>query len=262
MNFKRIKALWMQEYFITTHSTEVFFDTIILPLASLIVFGYLANFLAGSAGQNVSNSILSGMLLWQIVFIIQYTVSTTSLWNIWFKNLTNIFIAPISTGEYLMAQFLSALVKAIILFSLSCVFVFEVFHFNIFQFGVINISLFFINLGLFSLSLGTVILGLIFRYGTRVQSFAWGFLPLVQPITAAFYPVSILPVWLQYISRLLPPTYIFEAARDSLLTHAVRWDLIGISFGINCIYFMLALWFFISKYRQSMMSGQFARLDG
>lgn len=262
MSLSRIKGLLIQEYFITLNSFEVFFDIVVFPITSVIVFGFLAKYLSASADPTASYSLVAGMLLWEIVFIVQYTVSVSTLWNIWSKNLTNMFIAPTSLAEFLFSQFVSATIKAILLFNLSAILAIYVFQFNMYELGATNIVLYFINLALFSLSMGIIILGLIFRYGTRIQSFAWGILPTLQPLTAPFYPVSILPVPLQYVSRILPPTYIFEAARYSLISHTVRWDLIGISLVENSIFFILAIWFFVVKYRQSMASGQFARLDG
>lgn len=104
-----------------------------------------------------------------------------------------------------------------------------------------------------------MILGLIFRFGTRIQAFAWGLLPLFQPLTAAFFPVSVLPQPLRSIAYLFPPTYVFEAARASLASPTIRWDLLGISAGENLFYLILALWFFTVMFKKSKDSGQFAR---
>jgi ABC-2 type transport system permease protein len=121
--------------------------------------------------------------------------------------------------------------------------------------------LYFVNLTLFSLSLGIVILGLIFRYGTRIQAFAWGILPMLQPITAAFYPVSVLPGWLQTVAWLMPPTYVFEAARINITNSQIQWYFLGISLVENVIYFAVAIWVFNVLFRNSKKTGQFARLE-
>jgi ABC-2 type transport system permease protein len=261
MSINRIKGLMLQELFISLRSLEVIFDFLIFPIMSIIVFGFLALFLSGSGQNNIANSLLTGMLLWEIIFIIQYSVSVESLWNIWSDNLSNMFIAPISLFEYIFAQSLSGILKAIIIFIPASFLSYAIFHFNIYQLGAVNLLLYFVNLTLFSLSMGLVILGLIFRYGTRIQSFAWGILPILQPLTAAFYPVSVLPGWLQTVAWLLPPTYIFEAARASLSCPCVQWRLIGISFVENIIYFIMAIWLFNLLFRNSKKTGQFAKLE-
>jgi ABC-2 type transport system permease protein len=39
------------------------------------------------------------------------------------------------------------------------------------------------------------------------------------------YPVSVLPVWLQHVARLVPVTYALEGMRAALLGHAALRDL-------------------------------------
>lgn len=261
MSIDRIKGLMLQELYISLHSNEVIFDILVFPIMSVIVFGFLALFLSGSVQNNIAYSLLMGMLLWEIIFLIQYSVSVGSLWNIWSDNITNMFVAPISLFEYIFAQSLSGILKAIVVFIFASLLSAVIFHFNIYQIGISNLLLYFVNLMLFSLSMGIIILGLIFRYGTRIQAFAWGLLPVFQPLTAAFYPVSVLPLPLQKIAWLLPPTSIFEAARANLLNPAVQWHLVGISFIENIIYFIVAIWLFNVLFRNSKKTGQFAKLE-
>lgn len=258
MSITRIKGVFLQEYFVTVHSYEVIFDIVFFPLMSVVVFGFLSTYLSGSnpiAGKYV----LSGMLLWQIIFITQYSISMGSLWNIWSRNLSNMFIAPLTIKEYVFAHTASGILKSLFIFITTSILSFFVFHFNILDLGIWNIVLFAISFSFFAFSMGIIILGLIFRLGTRIQAFAWGILPVFQPLTAAFYPLNVLPGFLRDISYLLPPTFVFEASRKALLTHQTDWNLLGISFAENIVYFLLAIWFFSLMFRQSKESGQFAR---
>jgi ABC-2 type transport system permease protein len=111
----------------------------------------------------------------------------------------------------------------------------------------------------FAYSIGLLILGIIFRLGTRIQALAWGLVLIFQPLTAAYYPLSVMPPALQGIARLFPPTYVFEAARAGLESPDIRWTDIGIATAENVVYFGLALWFFNYMYRRSRQTGQFAR---
>ena len=63
---------------------------------------------------------------------------------------------------------------------------------------------------------------------------------LVQPLGAVYYPVSALPTWLQPISWMLPPSYVFEGLRAALIHHEIRWDLLIQGFIIDLIIFSLA----------------------
>lgn len=261
MNLNRIKGVLVQEFFITIRSYEVILDIFVFPITAILVFGFLGSYLSGSDNKEIGYSLLTGMLFWQIVFIIQYSVSVGSLWNIWSKNLSNMFITPISLPEYLVAQSFSGILKAFCIFIPASFVSIVMFQFNIYEIGIENLLLFFFNLVLFAISLGIIILGLIFRFGTRFQAFAWGLLPLFQPLSAAFYPVSVLPGFLQWIAYSLPPTFIFEALRASAAQPGIHWNLIGISFAENVVLFIFALWFFNLMFNKSKEVGQFARLE-
>lgn len=262
MKISHIKGLLIQEFFITLRSYEVILDIFVFPAMSTIVFGFLAVFLAGTVDTSLAYSFFVGMLFWQIIFVVQYSTSVSTLWNVWSRNLSNMFIAPVYLPEYIFAQILSAAVKACVIFILTSFLAIPFFHFNIYSLGMLNIFLYVFNLMLFAIALGFVILGLIFRFGTRIQAFAWGLLPIFQPFTAAFYPVSVLPAWMHPITYALSPTYIFEAIRTSLVTPGIQWHLIGISFGINIVYCIFAGWFFTVMFNKSKEKGQFARLEG
>lgn len=259
MSFNRVKAVLYQEFYITRRSVEIIMDIIFFPAMSIILFGFLSTYLSGAANSFVGHSVLMGMLLWGIVFIAQYTVSIGSLWNIWSRNLSNMFISPLNIKEYVFAHALSGSIKALLMFLITSVISIFVFRFNIFQLGVVNLFLFYINLIIFAFSIGLAILGLIFSFGTRIQAFAWGLLPMFQPLTAALYPVSVLPSPLKEISYIFPPTYIFEAARESLASRTTNWNLIATAFGINIIYLIFGILFFRLMFKKSRESGQFAR---
>jgi ABC-2 type transport system permease protein len=56
---------------------------------------------------------------------------------------------------------------------------------------------------------------------------------LIMPISAVFYPVAILPGFLQPVAWALPPTYVFEGMRALLIDHVFRADLMAEALAIN-----------------------------
>ncbi len=252
----------MQEFFVTKHSYEVINDIVIYPLWSIIVFGFLTIYLAGVSGVVIAHYVLVGMILWQIVNITQYSIAVGVLWDVWSRNLTNIFISPISNAEYLVSYTISGAVKALIVIILGSIVSYFVFRFNILSLGIINLMLFFLNLSFFAFSFGIVILGLIFRFGTKIQAFAWGLITFFQPLMAVIYPVSILPKPLQFLSYLLPPTYVFEAARASLADPQTQWQYTLYAFFLNVVFCIFAVTFFNFMFAKSKRIGQFAKLEG
>jgi len=258
MNINRIKAVLLQEFFITIHSVEIVIDICVFPLVNLAIFGFLSLYLGGSHSV-AAQYVLLGMLLWQIIWITEYSVSIGSLWNIWSRNLSNMFIAPLKVQEYILAHALSGIVKACAMFCIGAILSYFIFHFNILILGIGPIILVFINFTIFAFAMGIAMLGLIFRYGTRIQAFAWGIVPIFQPLSAAFYPLNVMPLPLQFIAYLFPPTYTFEAARYSLVYHTINWQLFGISFAENIFYCVVCMLFFGKMFEKSRDTGQFAR---
>ncbi|HKC04572.1 MAG TPA: ABC transporter permease [Patescibacteria group bacterium] len=257
--FNRIKAVLYQEFFVSLRSMEIIMDIVFFPSMTIILFGFLSTYLSGASSSFIGNSVLMGMLLWQIIFITQYSVSVGSLWNIWSRNLSNMFVSPLDIKEYIFAHVLSGSIKALFVFLTTSVICIFIFHFNIFSIGLLNLSLFYINFVLFAFSIGIAILGLIFCFGTRIQAFAWGLVPMFQPLTAALYPVSVLPTPLREIAYIFPPTYVFEAAREALKSGITDWHLLTTAFLINIIYVILGIFFFRLMFKKSRESGQFAR---
>ncbi len=259
MKLHRIEAIFIQEYFVMRHALEVIMDIAIYPLMSVVVFGFLSLYLIGKGNSEIGQSVIMGMLLWQIIFIAQYSIPVAALWNIWSRNLSNLFITPLNVTEYVIAQTISSTVKSFIIVGLSSLICYWIFHFNILSLGLTSLIIIFINFTMFAFALGLMILGLICRYSTRIQSLAWGLLPILQPLMAAIYPVKVLPYPLQILSYFFPPTFTFEAARSGLASHTIDWQLYGISFAMNIIYTLIAIFIFRYMFDKSRDTGQFAR---
>jgi ABC-2 type transport system permease protein len=66
---------------------------------------------------------------------------------------------------------------------------------------------------------------------------AWSFMFLFLPLTCVYYPVEVLPSWLQVFAWMLPPTYVFEGMRALIIQHVFRADLMIQSFALNALWF-------------------------
>jgi ABC-2 type transport system permease protein len=261
MSWLRITALIRQEYYITRRSLEVILDLYFFSAMAVAVFGLVSLYLARSFTGPGVYYLLLGTVLWEVVRITQYSMTVSSLWNVWSHNLSNMFVSPLSLAEYLAAQIISSTVKTLVALLLIGTLVVTLFGLDLPRLGWINLVLFFINLSIFAWSLGLALLGLIFCFGTRIQALAWGVVFLFQPLCAAFFPLSVLPRGLQVVAEALPPTHVFEAARASLASPAVNWAEAGITLALNGVYLALALAVFLWLIRRSQQSGQFAKND-
>ena len=260
MRLHRIVAVLWQEWYVTIHSTEVIVDIFFHPLLSIVLFGFVSQFLSGSDQSQAGKILLQGLLLWQVIWIVQYSVTLGSLWNVWSRNLSNMFVAPMMVREYLAAQLLSGIVKAVAIVVLGGAMAKYLFGFDVLDMGVVPLLLTFVNFVFFGFATGIAVIGVIFRYGTRIQALAWGFIFVFQPLSAAYFPVSVLPPALRWIAYGIPLTLSYEGARHGLLNHhEVAWGMFGLSFAENAVYFALCSLLFAHLFRQSRDTGQFAR---
>src|SRR5712691_8425873 len=259
VSLERVQAVLLQELYITARSVEVIVDLPFWSVMTVVVFGFVTKFLASVMNPTVAHYLYLGTLMWEIMRVAQYSMSLSVLWNVWSHNFSNMFITPLSMFEYVLAQVISGAIKAVVLFGLVTLVAAVLFDFNMLTMGLGNLALLFLNLLFFAYSIGLLILGIIFRLGTRIQALAWGLVLIFQPLTAAYYPLSVMPPALQAIARLFPPTYVFEAARASLASPGVQLRAMSIALFENVIYFGLAVLFFSFMYNRSRQTGQFAR---
>ena len=80
--------------------------------------------------------------------------------------------------------------------------------------------------------------GLVLRNGMGAESLAWTIMFLLLPLTCVYYPVAILPDWLQPVAWALPPTYVFEGMRALLIDHVFRADLMLQALALNALLFV------------------------
>jgi ABC-2 type transport system permease protein len=88
--------------------------------------------------------------------------------------------------------------------------------------------------------------GLVLRYGLGAESIVWTLMFALMPLACVYYPVRVLPLWLQYVSWSLPPTYVFEGMRALLIDHVFRADLMAAALLINLILFMASFGAFLA----------------
>jgi hypothetical protein len=99
MSSSRIKAVLLEELFITRHSLEVIVDLFLMSVMSALVFGLFSVFLSSSLRGPSSHYLLLGMLLWEVVRVTQYSISIGAMWEVWSHNLTNLFVTPMAFSE-------------------------------------------------------------------------------------------------------------------------------------------------------------------
>lgn len=260
MNFRRIKTLAIQDYYMTKREPTIWCDLLVFGGGQVLVFGYIAKYLTGG-DSNRAAFILIGMVLWEAIRICQYTATLTSMWNLWSHSLSNLFIAPISLTEYAAGQILTSTFKTIVFIIPLCVLSKIVFDFNVLSVGVALFAFAILNLILFACSLGVVLLGVIFRFGLRIQAVAWNAIWVFQPLVGVYFPIDVLPRPIQFVALLIPATYAFSGIHNALDGTGATFRLEFIAFAMNLAAFAIGMRTFSFLFNKARTSGQFARND-
>jgi ABC-2 type transport system permease protein len=77
----------------------------------------------------------------------------------------------------------------------------------------------------------------------------------ILPLACVYYPVTVLPHWLQVVAWALPPTYVFEGMRALLIDHVFRADLMVTALAINVVLFMASFAAFLALLQSARRHG-------
>ena len=257
----RIWALVMRHIHLWSGSVMRIVDSIYWPAVQMVMWGFLTQFLASQTsfvGQ-AFGVLLGGLLLWEVVVRGNLSLSIAFLEEMWSRNLGHLFVSPIRSWEMATGIIIAALLRTLLGLVPVSLMAWAFFGYSIYSLGLPLVA-FFAILQMFSWSIGLAMSGMIMRVGQSAESFAWAAVFILMPVSGVYYPVSVLPHWLQVISWGLPPAYVFEGMRSILAEKTVHWDMLGIAFALSVVYlvigFQIFQWFFRLSRRAGTLLGQ------
>jgi ABC-2 type transport system permease protein len=103
--------------------------------------------------------------------------------------------------------------------------------------------------------LGLAVCGMILRHGMGAESLAWLGVFILAPVSAVYYPVTVLPYWLQYVSWLLPSTYVFEGMRAVMFDGVFRADYLLRAALLDAVFASLGALGFLAAFRDARRRG-------
>jgi ABC-2 type transport system permease protein len=261
MNLKRIGALALRYTFLYTRSFPRVAEMFFWPVMDLLVWGFITVYLIRMDNRvpAMVTFLLGSMIFWDILYRAQQAVTISFLEDIWARNLLNIFVAPIRIGEFIAATYVVGFVKILITVAVLASLAWWLYSWSLFQLGFSLIPLF-INLLLMGWAVGMVTTALIMRWGQSAEALAWGIPFLIQPVCAVFYPLDVLPKWIQPISLSIPATHVFEGMRQVLRGGGLALNHLAWAFGLNVVYLIAGALFFRYMFNVAREKGLLAKL--
>ena len=174
--------------------------------------------------------------------------------EIWSRNFTNLFIAPIKLSEIIAALTFTAIFRTLLGLLPAALIAIPLFGVSVFKLGIPLIFLL-ITLYIFGVTLGLLVTSGLLRYGPSFENIAWASLFFLAPLGCIYYPLEILPEWLQPIAQMLPLVHIFEEMRNILINETINYSQILKAIIISLIYFLAAVLIFYISYSGAKKRG-------
>ncbi len=260
-SLRRIGAMILRYWYLIRSSWPRILELIYWPFVQMLMWGFLQTHLAQTSSYyaQAAGLFLGGVLLWDILVRTQLGFSLSFLEEMWSRNLGHLLMSPLRANELIAALMSVSMLRLAIGFLPVAFFAYAFFDFNIFSLGPAFIA-FFANLVFTSWGLALATTGVVLRYGLGAEGFAWFIVFILLPLCCVYYPVSILPEWLQYVSLSLPPTYVFEGLRGILLEGVVKTDLLVKAVLLNAVVFSIGYYVFRRLLRSARVHGSLMQM--
>jgi ABC-2 type transport system permease protein len=183
----------------------------------------------GSLDVNATmTTLLIGAVVWAYLGILFEFLMETVAWERWEGTIEYTFMAPLSRAMHLAGQgvfaILYGLVRAVFLF-VVCAFLFFNLSIPDANYASAFVILVVASISFIGIGMMMSVLPLISpEKGTQLGFVAQGTLLVVSGV---YYPVSVLPEWMQWIAKISPATYALDGIRAAILDGAGLSDLWG-----------------------------------
>ena len=256
MNHSKIFALSLRHVYLIKGSFPRILDLIYWPSVQIFLWGFISKFftLSSSYYENTVGIILSAAILYDFLFRSSISYNMMFLEEIWSRNFTNLFIAPIKISEIITALTITAIFRTLIGMIPAALLAIPFFGVSIFKMGLPLIFLL-ISLYIFGVTLGLLVTSGLVRFGPSFENIAWASLFFLAPLGCIYYPVDILPQWLQIIANFLPLVHIFEEMRNILIYDIVNYFQISKAIFISLLYFVFGVIIFYMSYNGAKERG-------
>jgi ABC-2 type transport system permease protein len=253
---RRVAAMVLRYWYLMRASWPRLLDLVYWPAVQMLMWGFLQLYISQNAGffARAGGTFIGAVLLWDILFRGQLGFSISFLEEMWSRNLANLMISPLRTVEFVTALIVMSLIRLTVASVPVALMAIAFFGFNLFGLGL-ALAAFFVNLLLTSWAIGIFISGLLLRNGLGAENLAWTIMFIFLPLTCVYYPVAVLPGWLQHVAWALPPTYVFEGMRALLIDQVFRADLMLQALGLNVVFFVAGCTAFLALLKSARRNG-------
>jgi ABC-2 type transport system permease protein len=260
MQLSRIAAIVVRQSYLIRGSFSRVLPLFVWAGVDIVLWGFITRYLnqITSIGFNFVPALLGAVLLWDFLTRVMHGVTMAFFEDVWSRNFLNLFATPLSISEYITGLVLSSIGTSSIGLTVMVVLATGFFGLSFFVYGLMLVP-FFLVLFICGIALGILGISAVLRLGPPAEWFVWPIPAILSPFVGVFYPVATLPRWMQYVARILPPSYVFEGMRAIVqgrqaAPHQLAWALL-----LALAYLLLCCWLFTRVYKYAVQTGLIAR---
>jgi ABC-2 type transport system permease protein len=260
-SFGRVWAMLLRYLFILRSSWPRTLELLYWPTLQVLIWGFMSQFFATNSTYvaRAFGVLLGAVMLWDLMFRSQLGLSISFLEEMWSRNLGHLFATPLRAYEWVVSLLAMSAIRTAIGMVPAALIAIPLYHYSIFAMGLPLVG-FLAVLMVMGWAMGLAVCGLILRHGMGAESLAWTVFFALSPVSCVYYPVTILPGWLQPVAWSLPQTYIFEGMRTVLFQHVFRTDYFLCAVALDVVYLAIGAAILFHAFRDARHRGALVQM--
>lgn len=260
MNLARIVAIPLRQVYLYRGSAARIVPLFAWVTIDMVLWGFMTKFLGSLAHTSYRfvPALLGAVLFWDFMTRVMQGVTTAFFEDVWSRNFLNVFATPITMPEYISGLLFTSLVTSLVGLAVMIAVATAAFGLHFAAYGTMLLP-FVLVLFLNGMALGVIAIAIVLRFGPAAEWFIWPIPALLAPFACVYYPLATLPVPMQWLARMLPPSYVFEGMRAVVSGHTLNGTLVAVAFALAIAYILLAYWIFARVFRHAVKTGLIAR---
>lgn len=258
MRLSRIAAVSLRYFYLVRGSPVRLLPMIAWVAIDIVLWGFITRYLDRLTRFDFVSTLLGAVLLWDFLGRVMQGITTAFFEDVWSRNFLNAFATPLTIADYLLGLVLTGVVTSLLGLVAMLALATGVFGLSFFGYGLAMAPFVFV-LFVTGISLGILGTSIVLRFGPASEWLIWPIPSLLSPFVGVFYPLSTLPAWMRPISRILPPSYVFEGMRAIVAGKGAPWDQLAIGSALSLVYLVAACFTFAAVHRFALRTGLIAR---
>jgi ABC-2 type transport system permease protein len=256
-SFRRVGAMVLRHLYILRGSWPRILEMAYWPAVNVVVWGFTSQFFQANSSwvAQAAGVLIGAVILWDVMFRGNLGVSLSFMEEMWSRNLGHLSVSPLRPYELVASLLAMSFIRTMIGVVPASLLAIPLYHYSVYDLGLPLIA-FWINLMVTGWAIGLAVSALVLRFGLGAESLAWVLVFAVAPVAGIYYPIAILPDWLQVVAWALPPAHVFEGMRAVMFGKPFPTQLLLSAMALNAVYIAIGVALFLRVFHGARIRGQ------